>query len=83
MSAAPDIIAARRKQLLVSVVVTTLIAVLAAAVTFAMVVRDDLSLIARVAISGVLWLWVPWSAWEFRKIYVRMGVNSETPYIDT
>ena len=83
MSTAPDLNAARRKQLLLSVVVTTLIAALAAAVTFAMALRDDLSLIGRVAISAVIWVWVPWSAWEFRKIYVRMGVNSEGSGIDT
>ncbi len=77
MSAASDLVAARRKQLLLSVVVTSLIAALAAVVTFAMALRDDLSLIARVAISAVIWIWVPWSAWEFRKIYVRMGVSSE------
>ena len=83
MSTAPDLIAARRKQLLLSVVVTSLIAGLAVAVTFAMALRDDLSLIARVAISAVIWIWVPWSAWEFRKIYLRMGAASETPRIDT
>ena len=83
MSAAPDLNAARRKQLLLSVVVTSLIAALAAGVTFAMALQDDLSLIARIAISAVMWIGVPWSAWEFRKIYVRMGVNSEGSGIDT
>ena len=83
MSIAPDLKAARRKQLLLSVVVTSLIAALAAAVTFAMALRDDLSLIARIAISAVIWIWVPWAAWEFRKIYLRMGVNSEGSGIDT
>ena len=57
MSIAPDLNAARRKQLLLSVVVTSLIAALAAAVTFAMALRDDLSLIARIAISAVIWIW--------------------------
>lgn len=83
MSIAPDLNAARRKQLLLSIVVTSLIAALAAAVTFAMALRDDLSLIARIAISAVIWIWVPWSAWEYRKIYVRMGVSSESSGIDT
>ena len=73
MSVAPDMNVARRKQLLLSVVVTTLIAALAAAVTFAMALRADLSVIVRVAICVVFWIWVPWTAWEFRKIYVRMG----------
>jgi hypothetical protein len=77
MSVAPNPDAARRKQLLLSIVVTTLIAALAASATFAMLARDDLPLIARVAISAVLWVWVAWSAWEFRKIYVRMGGRSE------
>ena len=83
MSTARYLDVARRKQLLLSVVVTTLIAALAAAVTFAMVLRDDLSLTARVAICAVIWIWVPWSAWEFRKTYVRMGVSSEGSHIDT
>jgi hypothetical protein len=83
MNTAPDRNVARRKQLALSLVVTTLIAALAAAVTFAMALRDDLSLAARVAISAVIWTWVPWAAWEFRKIYVRMGVASEKPRIDT
>jgi hypothetical protein len=83
MSTAPDLNAARRKQLMLSVVVTILLAVLAAAVTFAMAMRDDLSLIGRFAISALIWIWVPWSAWEFRKIYVRMGVNSVGSSIDT
>jgi hypothetical protein len=83
MNTAPDLDAARRKQLLLSIVVTTLIAALAAAVTLAMALRDDLSLVAQVAISAIIWIWVPWSAWEFRKIYVRMGVNSEGSGIDT
>ena len=83
MSAAPDLSAARRKHLLLSVVVTSLLAALAAAVTFAMALRDDLSLVARIAISGIIWIWVPWSAWEFRKIYVRIGANSEGSGIDT
>lgn len=77
------LLVARRRQLILSVVVTTLIAALAAAVTFAMALRDDLSLIGRVAISAVIWIWVPWAAWEFRKIYVRMGDKSEGPRIDT
>ena len=83
MNTVPDLNLARRKQLLLSVVVTTLIAALAAAVTFAMALRDDLSFVVRVAISAVIWIWVPWSAWEFRKIYVRIGANSEGSSIDT
>jgi hypothetical protein len=82
MNTAPELDAARRKQLFLSVVVIALITALAAAVTVAMALRDDLSLIARVAISAVIWIWVPWSAWEFRKIYVRMGTSSEAG-IDT
>jgi len=75
--------AARRKQLILSVIVIALVGAVAAAVTFAMVLREDLSLIARVAISAVIWIWVPWSAWKFREIYVRMGDSSEASRIDT
>jgi hypothetical protein len=83
MSNARDVEQARRNQLWLSVVVTSVIAALAAAVTWVMVLRDDLPLLVQIAISLVFWAWVVWSAWEFRKIYVRMGVASETPRIDT
>ena len=82
MSITRDVEQARRKQLWLSVVVTTLIAALAAAVTWMMALRDD-PLWVQNALFLVFWVWVVWAAWEFRKIYVRMGVDSETPHIDT
>jgi hypothetical protein len=73
---------ARRSQLWLSVIVTTLLGALAAAVTWKMVARSDLPILVQIALPAVFWIWVVWAAWEFRKIYVRMGA-SETPHIDT
>ena len=72
-----------RHQLWLSIVVTGLLLALAAAVTFAMVLRDDLAMVFRVFISAVMWLWAAWAARDFRKIYVQMKADPSASYLDT
>jgi hypothetical protein len=74
---------ARRQQLWLSIVVTGLVGALAAAVTWAMVLRHDLPLLVQIALPAVFWIWVVWSGLEFRKIYVRMGISDGSGNVDT
>lgn len=84
MNPAPDLERALRRQLWVSIVVTGLIALLAIAATGVVVLRSDLPLLLQIVIPAIFWVWVVHGAWEFRKIYVRLGAApSDTESIDT